>query len=51
MDDYILAFDIGGTKTYAALVERGGGLVAETQATTVRWSGQTDYRFACAMTC
>jgi len=39
----VLAFDVGGTKTYAALVSPGGEMVAQAQASTVRWSGQRDY--------
>jgi predicted NBD/HSP70 family sugar kinase len=43
LDAYVLAFDVGGTKTYAALASPGGEMVAQAQASTVRWSGQPDY--------
>ena len=43
MMHYVLGFDIGGTKTYAALASLDGDLLAEEHAPTVRWSGQPDY--------
>jgi glucokinase len=43
MTHYVLGFDIGGTKTYAALANLDGDLLAEEHAPTVRWMGQPDY--------
>jgi glucokinase len=43
MTQYVLGFDIGGTKTYAALANLDGDLLAEEHAPTVRWRGQSDY--------
>src|SRR6476661_1284978 len=43
MTHYVLGFDIGGTKTYAALASLDGELLAEEHAPTVRWMGQSDY--------
>jgi predicted NBD/HSP70 family sugar kinase len=43
MTQYILGFDIGGTKTYAALANGNGEMLAEEQAPTIRWNGQADY--------
>ena len=43
MTHYVLGFDIGGTKTYAALANLDGDLLAEQHAPTVRWSSQSDY--------
>ncbi len=39
----MLAFDIGGTKTYATLANLSGELLAHAQASTVRWHGQPGY--------
>ena len=43
MMHYILGFDMGGTKTYAALANLDGDLLAEEHAPTVRWNSQPDY--------
>lgn len=43
MTHYVLGFDMGGTKTYAALANLDGELLAEEHAPTVRWRGQPDY--------
>src|SRR6476661_7335343 len=40
---YVLGFDMGGTKTRAALANKDGELLAEASAPTVRWTGQPDY--------
>ena len=38
MTHYVLGFDMGGTKTYAALANLDGELLAEEHAPTVRWT-------------
>ena len=40
---YVLGLDVGGTKTVAALADSAGSLLAEIDAPTVRYSGQSDY--------